>query len=97
MNQLFTALSLTFAISLPLAQAQNVPVAINTCLACHGQNGVSVNDIWPNLAGQKKEYLIKQIKAFRAETRKDPTMNPLVKNLEDEDITKIATYFSGLK
>ena len=24
-----------------------------TCMACHGAAGISPNDIWPNLAGQK--------------------------------------------
>ena len=24
------------------------------CAACHGPNGISLNDLWPNLAGQKE-------------------------------------------
>jgi len=67
------------------------------CTACHGPDGISMNDLWPNLAGQKEGYLIKQIKAFRDGTRQDPTMLPMVKPLTDEDIENIAAYFSGLK
>jgi len=67
-----------------------------SCMACHGAAGISANDIWPNLAGQKKGYLAKQIKAFRDGTRNDPMMAPMVKALTDADIEDIATYYSGL-
>lgn len=67
-----------------------------TCAACHGANGISPNDLWPNLAGQKKTYLINQIKAFRDGERKDPMMFPMVKPLTDEDIKNIATYYNSL-
>ena len=66
------------------------------CGACHGPEGISTNDIWPNLAGQKEGYLKKQIKAFRDGTRSDPSMAPMVKNLTDEDIDNLAAYFSSL-
>lgn len=67
------------------------------CAACHGANGISNNDIWPNLAGQKYGYLVKQIKAFRDGDRKDPSMAPMVKPLTDQDIENLAAYFSSLK
>lgn len=66
------------------------------CAACHGADGTSTNDIWPNLKGQKNGYLVKQIKAFRDGTRNDPMMAPMVKSLTDEDIDNLAAYFSGL-
>ena len=67
-----------------------------TCMACHGAAGISPNDIWPNLAGQKEGYLVKQIKAFRDGTRNDPMMAPMVKSLSDDDIANLATFYSGL-
>ena len=39
------------------------------CASCHGADGKSLNPLWPNLAGQKEQYLAKQIKAFRDGTR----------------------------
>ena len=68
----------------------------STCIACHGAQGISANDLWPNLAGQKKGYLIKQMKAFRDGTRQEPMMAPMVANLSDEDIENIAAYYSSL-
>lgn len=65
------------------------------CAACHGANGISMNPMWPNLAGQKEQYLAKQITAFRDGTRKDPTMAPMVAGLSDADIANLAAYFSA--
>ena len=66
------------------------------CASCHGAAGISSNDIWPNLAGQKKGYLMKQIKAFRDGGRKDPMMAPMVAGLSDADVENLAEYYSGL-
>ncbi len=67
-----------------------------TCAGCHGANGVSNNPLWPNLAGQKEGYLVKQMKAFRDGTRNDPMMSPMAKPLSDADIENLAAYFSSL-
>lgn len=66
------------------------------CAACHGAEGVSAMEIWPNLAGQKSGYLVKQMKAFRDGARKDPMMSPMASALTDEDIDNLAAYYSGL-
>ena len=68
-----------------------------TCVACHGPEGVSVNPMWPNLAGQKDMYLVKQMKDFRDGRRNDPVMAPMAKTLSDEDIDNLAAYYSSLK
>jgi len=68
-----------------------------TCAACHGENGISVATIYPNLAGQKADYLVAQLKAFRDGTRSNPIMNPMAKALTDADIDNVATYLSTLK
>ena len=68
-----------------------------TCLACHGANGISTQPIYPNLAGQKEAYIAKQLKAFKAGDRKDPTMNAMVAPLTDADIANLAAYYSSLK
>ncbi|MEZ5591577.1 MAG: cytochrome c [Gammaproteobacteria bacterium] len=67
-----------------------------TCSACHGASGVSPNPIWPNLAGQKDQYLIAQMKAFRDGARKNPMMSPMAAPLSDADIENLAAYYSSL-
>ena len=65
------------------------------CASCHGPDGVSANPMWPNLAGQKDQYLIKQMKAFRDGVRKDPLMSPMSLNLTDDDIADLAAYYAS--
>ena len=67
-----------------------------TCGACHGQNGISPNDMWPNLAGQKAGYLVAQMKAFRDGQRANPMMAPMAAPLSDADIDDLAAYYAGL-
>ena len=66
------------------------------CAACHGQNGISVNPLWPSLAGQQEAYLAKQIKAFRDGERTDVSMQPFVANLTDQDIEDLAAHYAAL-
>ena len=68
-----------------------------SCVSCHGMNGKSTNPNNPNLAGQKKNYLIKALTAYRAGDRKDPMMNSLTAGLTDGDIENIAEYYSSVK
>jgi cytochrome c553 len=67
------------------------------CSACHGLNGISESDAWPNLAGQKAAYLAKQLRAYRDGTRRDPSMDAMAKSLSDEDIENLAAYYAQLR
>ncbi len=82
---------------LSIVSSADVKQKAMVCAACHGSEGISDAPLWPNLAGQKKEYLAKQLKDFKAGTRKDPTMSPQAAALSDADIEELAKYFSGLK
>ena len=76
------------------AQAGAAKAAL--CTACHGQNGISVNPLWPSLAGQQEAYLAKQIRAFRDGERTDVSMQPFVANLTDQDIEDLAAHYAAL-
>jgi cytochrome c553 len=66
------------------------------CASCHGPDGVSANPLWPNLAGQKEQYLAKALADYKAGKRTDPTMAPLAKMLGDDEIQNLAAYYAGL-
>ena len=97
---------LATASALILAASANVAIAGDaaagktkaaSCAACHGANGISAVPTYPNLAGQKEAYLVKQMKAFKDKTRTDPTMNAMAAPLSDADIANISAYYAGLK
>lgn len=73
------------------------PVKAKTCVACHGEQGISNNELWPNIAGQKAQYLEKQIKEFKNGKRSDPLMTGIAKGLSDKEIHELAEFYSQLK
>lgn len=79
-----------------VSNAMTPPSSNATCVACHGDAGVSVNDAWPNLAGQKRGYLREQLGAFKSGARVNPLMNPIVQMLSDIDMDELAQYYSSL-
>jgi cytochrome c553 len=71
--------------------------AAATCIACHGQNGISVSPNWPTLAGQYEDYLRHALNQYRDGTRKNPVMAQMAAPLSDEDVKVLARYYSGLE
>lgn len=68
------------------------------CVACHGMDGIGTQPIYPNIKGQKAEYMAAQIKAFKSGERKNPIMGPMAMQLAtDADIENVSAYYSGLK
>jgi len=67
------------------------------CAACHGAAGISPMDLYPNLAGQKAQYLVKQLNDYRTGARKDPTMQAMVGALSDADVDNLAAFYASIK
>ena len=77
--------------------AAKVKAKAATCAACHGADGMGKMPTYPNLNGQKEAYMVKQLKAFKSGTRKDPTMNAMAKPLSDADMNNLAAFYSSMK
>ena len=71
--------------------------AASTCVACHGQNGISVSPNWPTLAGQYQDYLKHALNQYRDGTRKNAVMAQMAAPLTDEDVKVLARYYASLK
>ena len=67
-----------------------------TCIACHGQNGISLSPTWPTLAGQHEDYIVRALNQYRDGSRKDPVMAPMAAALSDRDVVLLAKYYSRL-
>ena len=82
-------------------QAPNVRKPLTTqewterCERCHGLNGNSTNPRLPALAGQRTDYLIKVLHAYRTGARKSPEMAAMSGDLTENDIDNLAAYFAG--
>jgi len=80
---------------IPGGKAQGtVPQAATLCTSCHGQDGVAIAPLYPSLAGQWEDYLVRAIDEYKKGGRKNPVMKGFAESLKDEDIPAIAHYFS---
>lgn len=68
-----------------------------TCGICHGEDGISINEMWPNLRGQNSGYLAIQLRNYREGKRINALMAPFAQALSDEEINKISAYLASLE
>ncbi|MCB0392575.1 MAG: cytochrome c [Bdellovibrionales bacterium] len=66
------------------------------CVQCHGANGITNHGMHPNLAGQNYVYLVRQLMAFKSDSRIGHHMNDVAKGLTEEDIKDLAAYYSQI-
>jgi cytochrome c553 len=82
-----------------LAQAADIAagkVKAELCVGCHGGNGISSMENIPSLAGQQDQFIQWQLVFFRAGTRKNEAMQPIIGEFTNEDIRNLGAYFASL-
>jgi cytochrome c553 len=79
----------------PANAADELEAKLQTCNACHGQNGQPVDKSIPIIWGQTTAYLTKQLHDYRSEDRNNPVMSPLAGMIKPEEWRKVATYFTA--
>jgi cytochrome c553 len=89
------------AVMIGAASAQAADVAAGRdkaviCAGCHGDNGISQTENIPSLAGQLDQYIQWQLVYFRAGSRKNEQMQPIVEQLSNDDIRNLGAYFASL-
>lgn len=85
--------------SVSLAAQAGDPVAGQqksvTCQACHGPAGMSIDPIYPHLAGQHADYLEHALKGYRSGQRNNVIMVGFASMLSDEDIEDLAAWYAS--
>ncbi|CAH6853113.1 Cytochrome C554 [Vibrio chagasii] len=67
------------------------------CMTCHGVDGISTQDPYPNLRGQKVGYLISSLKDYQTRERTSGLavlMQQQADTLSDQDIRDISYFYS---
>lgn len=96
-------LAMAFAASAPAVAAKDqqalyVASLAATCANCHGTQGrAAEGGAVPGLAGMPRDYLLTQMKAFKAGTRPATIMHQLAKGYSDAQIEQLAAYFAAQK
>ena len=66
------------------------------CVGCHGEAGISQTENIPSLAAQPDQFIQWQLVFFRSGTRKNEQMQPIVEQLNSDDIRNLGAYFASL-
>ena len=66
------------------------------CVGCHGEGGISQTENIPSLAGQPDQFIQWQLVFFRSGTRKNEQMQPIVEDINNDDIRNLGAYFASL-
>jgi cytochrome c553 len=80
--------------------ARGQAIVSTVCIACHGPDGNSPLALNPKLAGQHPEYLLKQMKNFKAADGKPPErvsaiMNGMIAAYDEGQMRDLAAYFAA--
>jgi cytochrome c553 len=74
--------------------ADQRPKATETCLACHGTNGVGITADYPTIAGQHRDYIERALHDYQKGGRKNPVMAGMAATLTKTDIEQLAAYYA---
>lgn len=92
---LAAAIAVSAAFAAQAADPEAGRAKSQTCAACHGADGNSVNPEWPSLAGQHAAYTATQLHAYQSGARVDPIMIGMTAGLSDQDILDLAAYYAA--
>src|SRR6202045_5110498 len=80
----------------PAADNAAVKEKAEICAGCHGDGGISQTENIPSLAGQPDQFTQWQLVFFRSGARKNELMQPIVEQINNEDIRNLGAYFAPL-
>lgn len=76
--------------------ADGLPSAgIPSCAACHGADAAGT-DQFPKLAGQSRQYVVKQLRSFQNNLRNVAIMHGVAAGLKGDHISAVAAYLQSL-
>lgn len=73
---------------------------VPACAGCHSPSGAGIPAQYPRLAGQHPDYVLAQLKAFRAGERANGNaaqMATIASRLNDKEMEALAEYVASLK
>ena len=72
-----------------------MPAAGQTCVACHGTDGIGITPQYPTLAGQHADYLERALTDYKKGGRKNAIMSGFAGQLSAKDIRELSRYYSA--
>lgn len=72
----------------------NVPAAAQTCVACHGTDGIGITPEYPTLAGQYADYLERSLLDYKNGGRRNAIMAGFAAQLSAQEIKQLSAYYA---
>ncbi len=66
------------------------------CSACHGDDGISIVPIYPDIAGQSADYMYWQLVKFKDAGFGETVMAVALENVNDQDMRDLSLYYASL-
>ena len=93
------ALAATMVLWCTAAQAGGDPVegakVAERCVACHGPDGNSPSPIFPRLAGQYADYLLKTLEDYRSGERDNAVMKAFAMQMSDQEMEDVSAFYAS--
>ncbi len=80
----------------PAGDAQAGKAKAEVCAACHGAEGIAIAPMFPNLAGQRADYLYWSLHAYKSGRMPESPMTAMAASLEEQDIRDLSAYYAHL-
>ncbi|MEM9301436.1 MAG: cytochrome c [Pseudomonadota bacterium] len=71
-----------------------MPTNVNFCASCHGVDGRARVAGYPHIAGQDRQYMLNQLRAYRSGDRRHNAMQAIVGALDDAELEALATWYA---
>ncbi len=81
-------------VAAPIRQPEAPDVIAAKCDRCHGERGYSGEPGKPRLAGQSEAYLLKALREYKHEARKNSAMHAMSDVLDEIEIRAMAAYYA---
>lgn len=87
----------TLLLSVSFATESTITSKLSRCVTCHTLSGNSIVPIWPKIAEQHFDYVIKQLIEFKKGKegdRFDPNMFAMLQGINESELIELAEHFS---
>ncbi|CAB3976276.1 c-type cytochrome [Candidatus Azoamicus ciliaticola] len=96
-NFLFFSLFFILFLNTSFAVDSATSSKLSRCITCHTMSGNSIVPIWPKIAEQHFDYVIKQLMEFKKGkdgNRFDPNMFAMLQGISENELVELAEHFS---
>ncbi len=80
----------------PRVAIQDNKILVKACNVCHGADGISTSDEYPNIGGQNELYLLNALKDYQKGARQSSKMQAMVKHLTKAQLEALAAHYAKM-